>query len=120
MASLAGSRETAADVIGICRPCVVCLVAAIAGSGQCRVVVVHVALRAGHSDMRSGQGERRCVVIEGCSSPIRRRVASGACGREANSDVIGAGRPGVIGLVARIAISWDRRVIVVRVALCAC
>jgi hypothetical protein len=33
MASLARSRESAADVIGICRPCVVGLVAAIARGG---------------------------------------------------------------------------------------
>lgn len=48
MARIAGCREAGRLVIRIGRPVVVRGVAAIASGRQCRVVVIHVALRAGH------------------------------------------------------------------------
>jgi len=97
----------------------VSLVAPVAGRGQGGVVVVYMTLRARHSDVCAGKGERGGVVIEGCPGPVRRRVTGGACGGEANSDVIRARRPGVIGFVARIAIGGHCCVVVICMALSA-
>jgi hypothetical protein len=55
MASLAGSRETAADVIGICRPGKVHLVTGVARRGRVYVAVIRMALRASHCRVHSGK-----------------------------------------------------------------
>lgn len=104
VAGIASRRETSGRVIGIGRPRVIRLVTAVASRGQRRVVVVHVALHAGHvRRVISGQRECRGVVIEGGTGPIRRRpgrVASVARGREAHGRVRRAIRAVVIRLVA--------------------
>jgi len=46
------------------------------------VVVIHVARRAGHSDVEAGQRESRIVVIEGRARPVRSGVADRAVCRE--------------------------------------
>ena len=58
MTGVARSGECGGDVIGVCSPCKVCLVAAVAGCRQCCVVVVGVALRTRDGSMRTGQ--RKC------------------------------------------------------------
>lgn len=104
MARIASCREASRCVVRIVGPGVIRLVTAIAGRGQRRVVVVHVALRAG--DVRrviSRQRERRGVVIEGGAQPIRGRpggVASVARCGEANGRVRWAIGAVVVRLVA--------------------
>jgi hypothetical protein len=60
------------------------LVAAVAISGIESVIVVYVTGRAGRRrrrHMRSGQGETRNTMIEGCCAPACRRVAMGTIHR---------------------------------------
>ncbi len=57
-------------------------VAAVAIGWQRRVVVVHVAQRAGHGGVKTGQRESRSSVIERRASPVCRRVAEFARLRE--------------------------------------
>jgi len=93
-------------------------VAAIAVRGKpAGVIVIHVAQCALHGDVRAGQRERRCVVIERCSRPHRNGVAHLTIRREATRDVIGVCRPVVISLMAGVASRGRRRVVVVGVAL---
>ena len=66
-----------------------------------RIPVVHVEIR----------------VIERCSRPARGRVARVARGREARRLVIGIRGPVVVSLMAAHARRWQRRVVVVHVAL---
>ena len=54
---------------------VVFLVTRITIRGNVYVVVVHVALVAGHGRVRSGERENRFTVIEGCGNPSRRVMA---------------------------------------------
>lgn len=91
--------------------------AAVACCRQCRVVVIHMALRARHGDVRTREWECSVVVIECRARPRRGVVAGGTGGWEAGGDVIGIGCPRVISFVAGIAISWHRCVVVVRMAL---
>lgn len=104
MAGVTGRREASRLVIGVGGPIVVGGMATIAGRWQRRVVVVHVALRAGHvRRVISRQRECRGVVIEGGARPIRGRpgsVASIASCREAHGRVRRVIRPGVVRLVA--------------------
>ena len=104
VARIASRRETSGLVIGIRGPGVIRLVTAIAGRWQRRVVVVHVALRAGDvRRMISRQRECRGVVIEGGARPIRGRpgsVASVASCREAHGRVRRVIRAVVVRLVA--------------------
>lgn len=95
----------------------VCLVAAVACCRQRCVVVIHVALRARHGDVRPGERECGVVVIERRSRPRRSVVTGGACGWKAGGNVIGIGCPRVVCFVAGIAISRHRCVVVVRMAL---
>jgi hypothetical protein len=69
MASLARGWEARGDVIGICGPGEVRLVAAVARGGQCRVVVVRMALRTRNGDVRTRKRKRRFVVVECRRSP---------------------------------------------------
>lgn len=69
VAGLAGSRESRCDVIGVGRVLIDRLVARIAVRGHGCVIVVHVAVGAGHCGMRARQRERRVVVIERGGNP---------------------------------------------------
>ena len=104
VARIASGREASRCVVRIVGPVVVRLVTAIAGRGQRRVVVVHVALRAGHvRRMISRQRECRGVVIERGACPIRGRpgsVASVASCGEAHGRVRRVIRAVVVRLVA--------------------
>ena len=116
MADGAVGGEARSDVIGVGGSREICLMAAVAGGGQSRVVVIHMALRARDGNVGAGEREGRGAVIEGRGGPSCGVMASCACGGEAYSDVIGACGSGVIGLVAAVAIAWNRRVVVVHVA----
>ncbi len=115
MASRARSRETRRCVIRIRRAVVVRLVATHARCRQRRVVVVHVAIGAGHGRVRTGQRERRRVVIERRSAPVCCAVAGIARRRETYLRVVGIGRRSVVLLVARHARSVRARQSVVAV-----
>ena len=82
MAGGAGVREPGGRVIRIGRSVVIGLVATHAGCRQRRVIVVHVATGACDRGMRSGQRERRGVVIERRAGPVRRAMANVAGRRE--------------------------------------
>ena len=58
-------------MIWIGGPGEILLMAAIAGCGERRVIVVHVATRAGHRGVEAGQREGRGVVIETRAGPVR-------------------------------------------------
>jgi len=111
--------EAGCDVIWIGRPGEIRLMTAVASCGQCQIIIVGVASCAGDSCMRAGERERSGVVIEGRTTPVRCGVARGAGGGEASCGVWWRIGPGVIGLVARIAVGRDCCVVVVCVALCA-
>ena len=69
MAQRAIRRKANRNVGRIRRPVKVRLMAAVARSWQCGVVVVRVALSACNAGMRTGKWERRIVVIERCPGP---------------------------------------------------
>ena len=115
MARGACGRKAGSDMIGVRCPRVIGLVARVAvGRHRC-VVVIGMALRAGDCDVRSGQRERRSRVIESSPGPVRRRVASGACGGEASRRMRRSISSGVVRLVAGIAVSGHRCVVVIGV-----
>ena len=103
MASITGRREASRCVVRIRGPVVVRLMTSVAIRGQRRVVVVHVALRAGHvRRVISRQREGRRVVIEGGARPIRScpgGVASVASCREAHDRVRRVSRAVVVRLM---------------------
>jgi len=74
VASVARCWEGRRDVTWIRRPGEICLMAAVAVCWQSRVIVICVALHAGHRGMGSRQREDRSVIESRCS-PVRRRVA---------------------------------------------
>ncbi len=116
MTYLATGGESGGNVIGICSPGVIRLVARVAVRGRTREHVIDVARRAGYGNVRPGQRERGLIVIEHRSIP-RRCVVAGFAGRgESRRDVIGIRGPGVIRLVAGVAISRHRCVVVIGVA----
>ena len=104
-------------MIGIRRPVVVRLVAAITCSGKRGVVVVDMALCARHIDMRSRQRERCGVVIERCLHPRCRVMARLTGRRESNGRVTWTVRPGVVRFVAGVTVRWHGRVVVIDVTL---
>ena len=85
-------REICLHVVRLCRALEVFQVAACAGRTGQVVVAVHVALRALHGGVRSGQRESCVVVIEGRSRPGGRVVALRASLRESAGNVVGIGR----------------------------
>ena len=91
--------------------------AAVASGGHGCVVVVRVALRARHGRMCAGQRERSLAVIKAGARPGRCAMAGCACGGEVTRDVIGIRGLVEIRLVASVAISRHRCVVVVGVAL---
>ena len=101
VAGIARGREASRLVIGIGGPVVVSGMATIASGRQCRVVVVHVALRAGHVGcVITGQRESRVVVIKRCALPVREIVAGITGGREADGRMRWSVGAVVIGLMA--------------------
>ena len=94
MASLASSWKSSRLVVRICGAVVVLHVTGVAVSRNIDVVVVHVALVAGHGRVRASERELRLIVIEGCGNPRRRVVAHFTLLRESYLCVIG-----VVGVV---------------------
>lgn len=96
----AGRRETGCSVIGVICLLIIQLVAAVAIGRERRVVIVHVAICAGHVHMRPRQREGCVVVIEGRGSPACRAMANVALLREADRDMVWIGGLLKIGEVA--------------------
>lgn len=92
MAGGAGRGETSGDVVGIIGSLIVGFVTAVAVGRQSGVVVVYVTVGAGDAGVRTGQRERRVVVIEGRWGPCGGAVADVALLREADRNVIRIGR----------------------------
>jgi hypothetical protein len=104
MADRAICWETGRDVIGICCPSEISLVARVAGRRCVCVIVICVALDTG----KSGVSSRQRVVSIGCvierdGGPVARVVASVARGGECRGNVVGIRGPGEISLVAAVA-----------------
>ena len=78
--------------------------------------IVHVAREAGCRDVGAGQRERRLVVIEERSTPIRSRMAQCAGRGLAGYYVIRFRRLVVIRFVTRVAVGRHCRVVVVGMA----
>ena len=106
-------------VAGIAGVVVIGLMAADASGGQCRVVVIDVALRTlpRRHCVRAGQRERCVVVIERRVGPDNGVVAQLARGWESRRSMGRIGRACVILLVARIAQSAVQRIVIVHVAI---
>jgi len=119
VASRARGREAASNMIRTCRPCVIGLVARVAVCWHSRVVVVHMALRAGYGDMCAGERERCRAMVKGRSGPSRGVVAGRASGGESRGGMRWTVGSVVVSLVAAEAGSRQSGVVVVRVALCA-
>jgi len=121
VAGLAGGREELRlrRVTRIRRVVVIGLMAADARDWQRRVVVVHVAVSADarRNDVRTGQRERRVVVIKRGVGPDRRVMAKFARSREARGCVRRVRSARVILLVARVAECAVQRVVIVCVAV---
>ncbi len=112
----AGRGPSSRGVIGVCGPGKRCLVAGVAISGCTRKHIVDVARSAGDGSVGAGERERCVVVIEDRSRPRLCGMACGAGCGEARRYVIGIRRAGVVGLVAGVAIGWNRCVVVIGVA----
>ena len=121
VASRAGRGESRRHVIGIGRSRIVRLVAGIAVSGRSRKNIVDVATRASHRNVRSGQRERRVVVVECRTRPACRGVAHGTVSGETGRHVGRIRGAGKVGLMATVAgrVGTRQAVIVVHMALLA-
>jgi len=104
VANLASGRESSRLVIRVCGAVVVLLVTGITVRGNVYVVIVHVALDAGHGRVRPSKGETRLTVIEGCGDPRRRVVADFALLWKPCLRMIG-----VVGLVVVRQVTGDTR-----------
>jgi len=100
VARVASCRESGRRMVRIGRTLVVPLVARVAIRRYRRVVVVHVAIRAGRCCVRAGQRKRRVVVIKRRLRPGGCVVAQIASLRESRCHVIGIGGPVEIGQMA--------------------
>jgi hypothetical protein len=120
MARSTCGRPARGHVVGIRRPREIRLVARIAVSRRTGEDVVYMTQIARDRRMRTGEWERRVVVIERRSGPICRRVAGAACCWESRSRVARIRRSIPVGLMAAIAGGRQRCVVVVRVAGRAC
>jgi hypothetical protein len=107
------SRGSMAGVVG---PVPIGLVTPIAVCGQSRVVVVRVALRAGHCRMRTGQRKYRSMIECG-TRPSAGRVAQSTICWKTRSHVSGVVCPCEVGLVTPIAVRGQGRIVVIRVTL---
>ena len=94
------SRKPRRRVWRIIRRLVIRLVTFVAGRWKRRVVVVRMALDAGHGQMRACEREARVVVIERGWTPAARGVADRAISWEAGGHVIRICRPGKVCFVA--------------------
>ena len=81
-------------------------------------VIVRVRMTSGADSVRATMVRREVCVVESGIEPTARRMARGACRREARAHVIRIGRPAVVLLMATVAIRRQRRVVVVYVAAC--
>jgi len=93
------------------------LVTGIAGCRRPCIHVVHMALHAVYSRVRTSQRKRSVVVIERCPCPRSRRMTRVTGGWEARRRVVRVGRPIPVCRVAAVAICRQRREIIVCVAL---
>jgi len=75
MAGLASGGESSSLVVRVRGVVVILLVTGITIRRNVYVVVVHVALVAGHGLVRTSEGKNRFTVIKGCWNPRRRVVA---------------------------------------------
>ena len=112
-------RESYRHVIRIGRAGVILLMAAVAGSRQAGVVVVHVALRALHAGMSASERKCRLGMVERCRHPRGGCVADFAGLRNTGGRVIRIGRALVILQVARDAHGGRQIEVSIRVALIA-
>lgn len=109
--------ETAGNVRRIRGPLEVCLVAGVAGGGSVVVVVVGVALRAGHGGVLARQRIMRVEgVIELGIGPIDRGVAGRAVARQPELHVRRIIAVLVVGRVARVALRRRSLVHIIDVA----
>lgn len=92
VARLASGGESCSRVVRVRRILIVRLVTGVAVGGNRSVVVVHVAVGAGHCGMRARQRERRVVVIERGGNPRGRGVAQVALLRESDLHVLRVSR----------------------------
>lgn len=92
VARRARGGESCSRVVRVRRILIIRLVAGIAVGGNRAVVVVNVAVGAGHCGMRSRQRERRVVVIERGGNPRARGVAQVALLRESDLHVVRVSR----------------------------
>lgn len=117
VAGLAGGWETGSRVIRIRRGLVISLVTGEAASRNRGVVVVYVAIGAGHGRVLAGQRKRRVVVIKGGRNPCRRVMAYLALLRKSRLNVVRIGRSVEILQVAGGAGRAVQAVVAVHVAL---
>jgi hypothetical protein len=111
--------EACRNVVWTVRSLVLRFVTAVAIRGDGCVVVIYMAVRAGHRSMGPGQRETRVVVVEGRGSPGRRVVAHLTLLREACRHMIGiVGRLELIQVTAHACRIRDV-VVSIRVALAA-
>lgn len=116
VAESAVGGEACRDVIGIGGAGEILGVAGIAVERNRGVVVIDVALRARHGNVRPGQGELGGIVIETRSGPVGGAMAGFAGCRETTGRVRRGVGVVVIDLVAPNAIGGQRCVVVVDVA----
>src|SRR5579859_3188398 len=116
MARRAGGRESRGYVVWIRRCRVYGLMAAVAIGRRAREVVVHVAARASHAGVCTGQRERGLTVIEGRSRPRGRVVAHRTILRESGGRMIRVRRALVLRLMTRITGRAQVREVVIDVA----
>jgi len=118
VASGACGGEADCSVRRIIGPAVIGFVARVAIGRYGCVVVIRVALCAGHRRVEAGQREHS-RVIERRRSPVGGRVTESTVGWEACGHMGGIRGSREIHLVAAIAGRWQRGVVVIGVALCA-
>ena len=119
VARRACSWEPRRRVVWISRAGVIRLMARVAIRGYRGVVVVHVAIGAGHRGVRPSQRERRVVVIKRRRLPCRGVVAQVASLRESRRHMVGSRGAIKVGEMASNTSRVIQAVIVVDVTLCA-
>src|ERR1700758_5035701 len=119
MASVAGLRESAGNVVGIRCALKILQVARHAGGGIQSVVVVNVAIGASprRNGMKSGQRETGAVMIERRIRPVNGAVALLAGLREVRGRVVGTSCSLEILQVARHACGAVQSVVIVDVTI---
>jgi len=110
-------REACLHVIGICGLVEIRQVAAVAVSRHRGVVIIHVALRAGHRLVSTGERECSCRMVECRSGPVHGAVAERAVRWERGLRVIRISGLVVVRQVTAAADARRRRKIIADVAL---